>query len=348
MLFHARSLALFFASILISAATLRAADHLDAPALDGDGQVDVNDLYAFQSPSNPDNAVLIMTVNPFAGAISPTDFGTDVDYELQVDSNGDAMADITYRTRFSPSANGQDLFVWRDSETLGTGTVGTDIALAGGGMIRAGVFDDPFFFDLAGFRNGFAFTGEDSFAGANVSAIILEIPRSELGSSNVGVWARTTRSGIQQDRMGRPAINTALIPAARKNDFNVGEPKDDAANFGAEVMAAIEGLSNTQNAADLTPVLLPDILTFDTSSSSGFLNGRRLTDDVIDAELQLLSAGAVVGDGVDANDQAFSNAFPYLAPQNVPEPSGGLVVMGLAALTFYGHRRRPSATSSWV
>ena len=32
----------------------------------------------------------------------------------------------------------------------------------------AGTFDDPFFFDLDGFRNGFQFTGIDFFAGLNV------------------------------------------------------------------------------------------------------------------------------------------------------------------------------------
>ena len=42
----------------------RAADHLDAPILVGNGQLDINDVYAFQSPSNADNTVLIMTVNP--------------------------------------------------------------------------------------------------------------------------------------------------------------------------------------------------------------------------------------------------------------------------------------------
>ena len=35
-------------------------------------------------------------------------------------------------------------------------------------------------------------------------------------------------------------------------------------------------------------VLLPDVLTFDQSSTDGFLNGRQLADDVIDAELGLL------------------------------------------------------------
>mgnify|MGYP002626390588 CR=1 FL=1 len=66
-------------------------------------------------------------------------------------------------------------------------------------------------------------------------------------------------------------------------------------------------------AAFLTDILLPDLLTVDTSNPAGFLNGRRLEDDVIDAELDLLTKGALTGDGVDANDVPFLTVFPYLA-----------------------------------
>ena len=57
----------------------------------------------------------------------------------------------------------------------------------------------------------------------------------------------------------------------------------------------------------------PDILTFDTAKSDGFLNGRRLADDVIDAELGLVTEGAVTTDCVSGNDSAFRAGFPYLA-----------------------------------
>jgi hypothetical protein len=56
------------------------------------------------------------------------------------------------------------------------------------------------------------------------------------------------------------------------------------------------------------------VLTIDTSSSDGFLNGRRLQDDVIDAELGLVTNGALTSDCVDSNDAVFSTTFPYLAP----------------------------------
>ncbi|HSR84785.1 MAG TPA: DUF4331 domain-containing protein [Streptosporangiaceae bacterium] len=58
----------------------------------------------------------------------------------------------------------------------------------------------------------------------------------------------------------------------------------------------------------------------------GFPNGRRLTDDVVDIELQALEGAAqtgklvsalAAGDGVNANDHAFGSSFPYVALPNV-------------------------------
>jgi len=53
----------------------------------------------------------------------------------------------------------------------------------------------------------------------------------------------------------------------------------------------------------------------------GYPNGRRLTDDVVDIELQALEGAlppynknvSAIGDGVNANDVPFSAAFPFEA-----------------------------------
>jgi hypothetical protein len=330
-----------------------AADHLDAPDLrtPGQGGKDINDVYVFQSPTNPANSVLVVTVNPFAGLVNP--FGTksertfdpNVEYQLQIDNNGDAVADVTYSTTFTAPVGGvQTLSTARNGAAVATGATGTDVPVTGGGMVQAALFDDPFFFDLVGFNNGFNFTGDDTFAGADVSAIVLEVPSTQLqdgANTNIGVWARTVVGGNQIDRMGRPAINTALIPSSMKDAFNAGAPADDVANFSDEATAAITGLSDAANAAALVPILLPDIITFDTSDAGGFLNGRRLEDDVIDAELNLLSAGAVTTDGVGANNVAFRGVFPYLAAPNlIPEPSTVVLLAVAASVLAWGRLRR--------
>ena len=51
----------------------KAADHLDAPGLTPPGgsvQTDITDIFAFRSPTNPDNTVLALNVN---GVASPSD-----------------------------------------------------------------------------------------------------------------------------------------------------------------------------------------------------------------------------------------------------------------------------------
>ncbi len=295
------------------------ADHLDSPSVRVDGSLDINDLYAFQSPTNPNNVVFIVTLNPLAGVLSGTTLNPAGVYEINVDTNGNGTAEHVFRFYFSAARRGVQRFVVTQSNgaALGNGQTGQVTQLRGGGNVTVGVFEDPFFFDLNGFNNGLAFTGMDFFAGANVTAIAIEIPRSTLGSNNIGVWASTVIQGRQFDRKGRPAINTVLLPSALKNRFNATQPVNDMANFGSAVRTSLLGLGNSPDrAATLLAVLLPDILTVDTSSNAGFLNGRQPSNDVIDAELSLLTNGAVTGDRVNANDKPFPSEFPYLAAAN--------------------------------
>lgn len=322
----------------LAALPTRAADHLDAPGLNppgGDRRLDINDVYAFQSPTNSMNTVLIMTVNPVAGAGNPDTFHPNATYEFLIDGDGDAKPDTEIEIDFGKvkDNNVQNVEVEIDGpqrEVEAEGRTGRTVRISGGGKLRAGVFDDPFFFDLPSFLAippvAFCEAGDGNFfVGLNVSAIVLEVPSGWLGPNNIGVWARTIMGGNQIDRMGRPAINTVFIPnnpfepasseASQKNAFNAGKPVDDQMNFRGEVVDTLEIFYGVGNAEGLADILLPDILTVDTSNPDGFLNGRRLADDVIDAELALVTNGAVTTDCVD-NDSSFRSTFPYLAPKN--------------------------------
>ena len=317
-LIHSCCVAVGVLLLPISAAI--SADHLDSPSVQNNHSLDINDLYAFKSPTNANNIVLVMTVNPLAGVLSGTDFSSAGRYEFGVDNNGDAIPDKTFTVYFSaPKRGSQNVLVLRgNGSVLASGKTEQDITIAGGGKMRAGLFDDPFFFDLNGFQDNFNFTGSDFFAGMNVSGIVLEIPRTELGGVNVGVSVKTMIGGTQFDRMGRPAINTVLLPSGQKDAFNAGVPANDYANFGAAVEATIASLNggDTATAATLAGILLPDVLTVDATSSAGFLNGRQPSNDVIDAELSLLTNGGVTTDMVNANDVPFLPGFPYLAPKH--------------------------------
>jgi len=214
--------------------------------------------------------------------------------------------------------------------------------------VFAGMRDDPFFFDLDGFLDilskdpGKSFIGckskrKDKFAGTNVSSIVVELKSSLLRrrGGTIGVEATTNKGRSQVDRMGRPAIATVFIPnnpfeakgsePSLKNTYNHGKPSSDQARFRGEVVDSLQTLfslndSSGDDTSDdaakisgLADTLLPDLLTYDTRSSKGFLNGRRLRNDVIDAELNLITEGAVTTDCVDRNDRSFRRTFPYLA-----------------------------------
>jgi hypothetical protein len=310
-----------------------ASDHLDAPLVKKDGRTDINDVYVFQSPQNADRAVLAMTVNPGAGVISGTSFDSKATYNFDIDTNADALADKSVSVQFGPvEGNGHQRLTLTGPGINARGYVGDDVAVetAHGkpqsvGVVRAGVFDDPFFFDLAAFRNGLAFcpgggAGTDFFLGLNTSAIIVEVPKTVLtgASSNISVEGRTRdKNGKQIDRFGRPAINTVFNHTdADKNAFNAGQPVDDQANFRGNVVSTLLALGNSQATADaLADFLLPDVMTVDLSKPTVFPNGRGLADDVIDSELNLISGGAVPSDCVP-NDSALQNTFPYFGTAN--------------------------------
>ena len=92
----------------------------------GDARLDLTDLYAFPKPGDAGKSILIMNVHPSVhdyldrenplGATTAEPFAPEAVYELKIDTDGDAVADIAYRVRFSFSAGGAHAraFVSRD------------------------------------------------------------------------------------------------------------------------------------------------------------------------------------------------------------------------------------------
>jgi hypothetical protein len=245
-------------------------------------------------------------------------------------------------------------------------TVTTDSA--SGVSFFAGEVDDPFFFDIPGFsrfiasvRNGSPDPtqldrGRDTFAGYNILAIALRVPVSLIkGSGNVIGLEAITQRAVQFpkkkkkkiksqgafgpiDRMGNPAVNVALVPFNRKNEYNASSTQDDAAGvFANDIIATLTALgTNTTNIGILAAVAVTngdfvhlDVSIPNTGSGGGtnapaaFPNGRRLQDDVIDILLNIITNGAITaGDHADANDLAFANTFPFLAQSQQPFATG--------------------------
>lgn len=125
----------------------------------------------------------------------------------------------------------------------------------------------------------------------------------------------------QVDRMGFPAINTAVvIDDAAKDAFNAAAPSQDDqfVPFAVQQLETIYGVPPANGEA-LAGLLLPDILTL----GGPVFVGREPSDDVIDAILgtlfgpnglsALAPAPQLATDNIDANDVPFPETFPYLA-----------------------------------
>ncbi|CAN5591519.1 DUF4331 domain-containing protein [soil metagenome] len=236
----------------------------------------------------------------------------------------------------------------------------------GDGQVFAGQVDDPFFgdigaiFDLGGLR---PFNeahliplenrkGEDTFAAFNVNAIAIQVPHTDLTNDGqevsapdaanavIGVWAGASRMALSVDggvgelvqvsRLGNPLINEVIIPIGQKDEWNAGEPADDAQYMdrylNPELAAIVNtvypslpdartseredlvlilgrgvpGLNqtNTDGLYDMLrlnmgvpPAEDPDRMGAVAGDVAGFPNGRRLIDDVIDIEIRAIIDG---------------------------------------------------------
>src|SRR6266576_549934 len=81
---------------LISPLALRAADHRDAPAVDGSGEGDITDVFAFLDPNDRTRMIVAMGVNPFAvpAVTHSYRFSKDFLYQFKIDRTGSFREDF--------------------------------------------------------------------------------------------------------------------------------------------------------------------------------------------------------------------------------------------------------------
>jgi hypothetical protein len=174
---------------------------------------------------------------------------------------------------------------------------------------------------------------------------------------------------IQVNRMANPLFNEVLVALRDKDRYNRTLPTGDASFATYAETPELAVLINTvfgtpfatTGRADLRAVYIPDVLRIDTTTgpvhlagqagfsrlgfiggdtasdsasrvkSSGWPNGRRLGDDVIDIALTAIASGPgygsviVLGDNIASNDQVYHQVFPYSAtphagPTNRKDP----------------------------
>lgn len=348
---YARRFGILAAALAIPAITLIAADHKEAPLIAEDPSADLADFYCFLKPGDPSRIIMMATVNPFmtegGGGFN---FSPNVRYAFRFETDNNGKPDTNVFVNFAGSSSNPTFRVQVPSKgvdftapvTRTTAAVNPNPAIittdpSSGITAFAGPRDDPFFFDAAGFNRFLAgtggFGGNDFFGGYNVSAIVLEVPTSLVAGSSTQLqgWATTERRRVtlrradsgqlevstgpweQVDRVGNPAVSTALIPSGLKDLFNIGTPNNDAQDFAPAIVASLQAFGTSQaNINILASVALPDTLKLDLAAPSAYPNGRAPADDVIDTLLGLI-LNAPTADGVDMNDKPFPAVFPYLA-----------------------------------
>jgi hypothetical protein len=217
--------------------------------------------------------------------------------------------------------------------------------------------------------------------------------------------------GVQVSRLGMPLVNELVVPLGKKDAFNASYPSGDAAflslvtspeparllnllygdiladvpetnrqDLVAVFLTGIPGLNQPKNIkpsemlrlnTSVEPADKPERLGAIAGDLSGFPNGRRLSDDVVDVTLRAaacgygdilagklglcnLSPNNLLGDGVDANDVKFLDSFPYVgtphsgfmhqhhSAQTTAAVSAGVgaSLMGLGAIGYLLNRRR--------
>ncbi|MFK7971569.1 MAG: DUF4331 family protein [Bacteroidia bacterium] len=203
--------------ILATALFFMSADHIDAPGVQS-STMDIADYYAFESKENPDNMVFATTLQ---GLLAPTATGAamfdeNVLLEINIDNDADNVEDLVIQLiprdgkmyafgPYAPASTSANSTIddTQESMEVDITAYGEDakIATKGTSKLFAGPRDDPFFFDLtaysevlAGNATAFADPGVDAFAGTNVLAIVIEVPKSTLGNDmSVNTWIETKK-----------------------------------------------------------------------------------------------------------------------------------------------------------
>ncbi|MEU8819185.1 DUF4331 family protein [Actinoplanes sp. NPDC048796] len=323
--------------------------HLDSPLARQDVRLDITDLYAFRGETG--TALVINVCHSIAGDIPEPGFHPEGKYEFKIDTNGDAVEEITYRFTFAErDAEGRqryDLVQVGGAETpIASGVTGAEVTTDNGLRVWAGKAGDPFWIepdvlhamghavqdgtklDLGDWTPARA---KNLFAGHTVHAIVLELPESVV-SGRIGVWAVAS---LQTDAGGWRSINRIGLPMIHPlftqynedlgDRLNAGEPKDDPAVYGDLVTKEIAGIVGAYGTAEdpaayaetVTRRLFPNILpyTVGTPAVFGFagFNGRSLTDNAPDVMFSLAANTPIaLGIGKESITAKPRETFPYV------------------------------------
>ncbi len=178
-----------------------AADHRDGPLASGDPAADLNDVYVFINPNDPEEMILIGTV--FPDAPDGARFSDAVNYLFHVD-NGGAGSPSVISCTFGDG--GQTFQCSGEGDVLTASGRVEQTAVNGDMRVYAGLREDPFYFDAPQFNairlgqaSGFRDPGVNSFGTFNTLSIVMGIKHSRLTNAGANpilkIWSSTDRQG---------------------------------------------------------------------------------------------------------------------------------------------------------
>jgi hypothetical protein len=249
--------------------------HLDSPLAREDTRLDITDVYLFRGTMG---TVFVMNSNSsIAGQSYPGQFHPEALYEFKVDTDGDAVEDVTFRVSFGHNdVDGRQAYQVRRLDgassrdrtaqgvILAQGRTGDHIIGEGGVRVWAGVAGEPFYIDptvLGAMRKAVAnasvvdLTGwnkekaVNAFANTTVNSIVIEVPDGTFGAAAIGLWGVTalpTDAGgwRQINRAGQPMIQPIFNPddGERSSAYNTTQPREDRANYGKLISGLVAGV----------------------------------------------------------------------------------------------------------
>ena len=307
-----------------------------------DARLDVTGQYVFAAPGDPGKTVLIMNSNPFTQG---NGFHPDAVHRFNIDNDGDSLADAAFSFTFSEPQDGRQTATayyatGSDAQTrephgevliegipVGFDATATPVQ-AGPCRLFIGKRSDPFFADAEGVLHwlvdgatgNFQWSGKDTFAGANIYSIAVEVPNDMLGRGPIGTWVTISlrRDGtlVQMDREGNPSFNPILNPNDIKDEFNATDPVDDVKNYLQSLSHVLQQHGYPPDEAkEAALTLLPDILHYDRTRPAHYPNGRVVTDDVFSTRMIFMVHGQATPQSIKPHDDLTAD-FPFLGTPN--------------------------------
>ena len=197
--------ALATGSLALAPQASNASSHSEAPYTASDPQIDHADLYAFTSPDDASTATLVANFN---GAQTPGGgpnfypWATAARYNINIDNNGDAKADVIYRWTFS------------DVDKRGTTTHGTAVPgtfLYNDGPVTSLVDDNLLF------RQTYNL---DVIRGRKTDRLLTDVPvpTNHVGNASVPDYAPLTAMAVEKGTISKGSDQGTKSFAGQRDD----------------------------------------------------------------------------------------------------------------------------------